>query len=490
MGSKGFRLLKRGAVMLGLLFVVVLALRAFLSLRGPPLDLWHTYVPHDMSAKEIRAADWSAYVAAESALFEEVRANVTDKLEAGARNPANRYFAGSPIYPGHFSQDWNRSYILEPDRAPVGAVVFLHGLTDSPYSGRGIARRYREHGWVTVTIRLPGHGTVPGGLTAAHWEDWSEATRLAVREARRRVGPSRPLHLIGYSNGGALAMKYALDAIGDNNLSRPDRIVLVSPMIGITSLARFAGVFGWPAVFPAFEKTAWLGVVPEFNPFKYNSFPVNGARQSSLMARTLQRQIAQYERDGRLLDLPPILTFQSAVDFTVSTRAIVDALYVHLPANGSELVLFDLNRSAKFGPLLRSNADTVLSGLLPDPPRRFRTAIITNASPESRDMVERATEAGTAAERTRALTLSYPIGVYSLSHIALPFPIDDPLYGMQPDPAENFGVNLGALAMRGEREILIVSVDSLTRMSSNPFFPYMLERIDESVATPRARTRE
>jgi alpha-beta hydrolase superfamily lysophospholipase len=258
-------------------------------------------------------------------------------------------------------------------------------------------------------------------------------------------------------------------------------------MIGITNLARFAGVFGWPAVFPAFEKTAWLGVVPEFNPFKYNSFPVNGARQSSLMARALQRQIAQYEGDGRLVELPPILTFQSAVDFTVSTRAIVDALYVHLPANGSELVLFDLNRSAAFGPLLRSNADTVLSGLLPDPPRRFRTAIITNTSPQSRDMVERATEPGATAERTRALTLSYPVGVYSLSHIALPFPIDDPLYGMQPDPAENFGVNLGALPMRGEREMLIVSVDSLTRMSSNPFFPYMLERIDQSSAQPRAR---
>jgi alpha-beta hydrolase superfamily lysophospholipase len=487
MGSKGFRLLKRGAVMLGLLFVAVLALRTFLSLRGPPLDLWHTYVPHDMTAKEIRTSDWSAYLAAESALFEEVRANVTDKLEAGARNPSNRYFTGSPMYPGHFAQDWNRSYILEPDQAPVGAVVFLHGLTDAPYSGRSIARRYREHGWVTFAIRLPGHGTVPGGLTAAQWEDWSEATRLAVREARRRLGPSRPLHLIGYSNGGALAMKYALDAIGDNSLSRPDRIVLVSPMIGITSLARFAGVFGWPAVFPAFEKTAWLSVVPEFNPFKYNSFPVNGARQSSLMARALQRQIAQYERDGRLLELPPILTFQSAVDFTVSTRAIVDALYVHLPANGSELVLFDLNRSAKFGPLLRSNADTALSGLLPDPPRRFRTAIVTNASPESTDMIERATDAGTTAERIRALTLSYPPGVYSLSHIALPFTISDPLYGMQPDPAENFGVNLGALAMRGEREILIVSVDSLTRMSSNPFFPYMLERIDQSAAQPRAR---
>ena len=86
-------------------------------------------------------------------------------------------------------------------------------------------------------------------------------------------------------------------------------------------------MFGWPAVFPAFAKAAWLGIVPEFNPFKYNSFPVNGARQSSLVARALQEQIARHARDGRLAELPPVLTFQSVVDFTVSTRAIVNALY-------------------------------------------------------------------------------------------------------------------------------------------------------------------
>ena len=33
---------------------------------------------------------------------------------------------------------------------------------------------------------------------------------------------------------------------------------------------------------------------------------------------------------------------------------MITSLYAHLPANGSELVLFDLNRNAKFGPLLRS----------------------------------------------------------------------------------------------------------------------------------------
>ncbi len=250
--------------------------------------------------------------------------------------------------------------MLEPEGTPVGAVVFLHGLTDSPYSLRHIARRYRAHGYVSIAIRLPGHGTVPSGLSDVHWEDWLAATRLAVREARRRIGPSRPLHLVGFSNGGALAMKYALDALEDPQLTRPDRIVLISPKIGITAFARFAGLAGLPALLPHFAKAAWLSILPEFNPFKYNSFPVNGARQTWRMTQALQEQILRLARDGQLAELPPILTFQSVIDFTVSTRAIITSLYVHLPANGSELVLFDLNRDAKLGPLLRSASDAVL----------------------------------------------------------------------------------------------------------------------------------
>jgi hypothetical protein len=48
---------------------------------------------------------------------------------------------------------------------------------------------------------------------------------------------------------------------------------------------------------------------------------------------------------------------------------------------------------------------------------------------------------------------------------------------------EDFGVNPGAMATRGERNTLIVSIDSLNRMSSNPFFPYMLARIEEGIDT-------
>ena len=114
------------------------------------------------------------------------------------------------------------------------------------------------------------------------------------------LGPGKPLHIVGFSNGGTLAVKYALDALDDDRLARPDRVILISPMIGITSFARFAGLAALPAILPAFAKAAWLGIVPEFNPFKYNSFPVNGARQSYRATVALQDRLSRAARDERL----------------------------------------------------------------------------------------------------------------------------------------------------------------------------------------------
>jgi alpha-beta hydrolase superfamily lysophospholipase len=102
-------------------------------------------------------------------------------------------------------------------------------------------------------------------------------------------------------------MKHELDAIEDPKLLRADRLVLVTPMIGITRFARFAGLAALPAVLPPFANAAWLSVVPEFNPFKYNSFPVNGARQSFRLTDALQAQIQRMARAGELANLPPVL---------------------------------------------------------------------------------------------------------------------------------------------------------------------------------------
>lgn len=466
------------AIVVLIFLLSLLGIRAWDSQRGDPLAPWQTFVPDELTPAQLDATDWQGYLAAERHAFEQVKTEVTDKIEPAQRVPTNRYYADAPMYPGHFAHDWNHSYVLEPAGKPVGAVVLIHGLTDSPYSLRDIAELYRAHGYVAIGLRVPGHGTVPAALTKVDWPDWLAATRLAMREARRRVGPDLPIQMVGYSNGGALAVKYTLDACEHPELAMPTRLVLLSPMIGVTSFARFAGLAGLPALLPRFAKAAWLDLLPEYNPYKYNSFPVNAARQSYLLTDAIRSQMLRMSRDNKLVRLPPMLTFQSVVDDTVSASAVIRTLYAHLPANGSEVVLFDVNRDHRFDSLLKQSALTALNRMVPPGPHAYRLTVIGNAAVDDDHTVARSTEAGQTTTSTTPLPILYPDNIFSLSHIALPFPPNDPLYGTEPDMSEDFGIRLGTAAPRGERGALILNLDAVLRISSNPFYPYVRDRIE------------
>jgi alpha-beta hydrolase superfamily lysophospholipase len=470
--------LRRIAIAAGIILVTVLAVRAFDAWRAPPLSLWHREVPRELEADAIDEADWAAWLAAEDRAFEDVRTHVTAKLPEADRVAANRFFEGSPMNAAQRPFDWNRTFVSMPDGTPRGAVVLLHGLTDSPYSLRHVASHYRSRGFVAIGMRMPGHGTVPAGLTRVRWEDWTAATRLAVRHARGLAGPKMPLHIVGYSNGGALALEYALETLDDPTLAKPDQLVLISPMVGITSFARFAGVLGWPAVFPGFAKAAWLDTPPEYNPFKYNSFPVNAARQSSQLVDAVRDDLLERAEENDLARFPRVLAFQSALDSTVFTTALVDNLFVLLPQNGSELVLFDRNRNADAGPLVRPDVDAMIE-MLSRPVNRPYAFTVIGVSAEG--SYARTLEAGATKFADVLLPQVYPADMVSLSHVALPFPMNDGLYGTEPDAGEDFGVRLGTVAVRGERGALVVSADTLMRASCNPFFDYLLGRVDATL---------
>src|SRR5215472_198596 len=113
------RILKWALLSIAVVSLALLAFRTYGSLNGPPLHLWHTFVPHELSADQIDTADWTRYLAQEDETMASVRAEVTQKLPPGERVPINRYFEASPVYAGHFAHDWNRSYVMEPDSKPV-----------------------------------------------------------------------------------------------------------------------------------------------------------------------------------------------------------------------------------------------------------------------------------------------------------------------------------------------------------------------------------
>jgi alpha-beta hydrolase superfamily lysophospholipase len=451
--------------------------------RIPDLKPWHRLVP----SAEVRASDVGPrftlddYLAREEQVFEEVRTQIEDRLAAEERLSVNRYDRNGQASPSRLGRDWNRTFEMAAT-APPCAALLIHGLTDSPYSMRAIAERLHAAGCHVLALRMPGHGAVPGGLTDASWPDWYAVVRLGVRHLRARVGPDVPLTMVGYSNGGALAVKYALDALDDPALPRADRLVLISPMIGVSPFAGLARLIGALGVVPYFEKTKWLDVIPEYNPFKFNSFPTHAAVQTAVLTRALQSQIDKLAVDGRLAKLPPALTFQSLVDATVDAYAVVTRFYARLPQNGSELVVFDINRLAGLDAFMRPSDRELLDRLMQRSERTFRLTVMTNLNHESLNLVARSGEPGSSDVTETATDLKWPSDTFSLSHVALPFAPNDPVYGRSPDEGLGKIIRLGLLSPRGERAVLVVPVDVLMRVSSNPFYSYLEERTLEWVA--------
>ncbi|HEY1138615.1 MAG TPA: alpha/beta hydrolase, partial [Lysobacter sp.] len=206
------------------------------------------------------------------------------------------------------------------------------------------------------------------------------------------------------------------------------------------------------------------------------------ARESYLVTADLQRSLDTVARQNRIARLPPILAFQSVVDDTVSARAVMGRLFDALPDNGSELVLFDVNRSRVMAPMLRAAATDWARDVLRRP-RTYTLTVLGVASQDDATVLARSRAAHAPAITAQPIGMSYPAEVYSLSHVALPFADDDPLYGLH--PAGQGGLRLGAVAVRGERNALVVSQDALSRLGSNPFHAYLLARVGEVIGEER-----
>jgi predicted alpha/beta-fold hydrolase len=221
--------------------------------RLPDLQPWHRIVPQDGNVRTLTDSSTLAdYLAIEDRAFRTVRERIEDTLDSAWKLPANRYNRDGHSHPSRFGVDWNRTQILSPDVAPVGGALLVHGLTDAPYALRSIGEALRERGYYVVVLRVPGHGTVPAGLIGVTWEDWLAAVRVAARAIRTRIGAGTPLLLVGYSNGGAQVLKYALDVVEGSGDPRADRLVLLSPMIGVTRFAWLARVISLLGPLPPF----------------------------------------------------------------------------------------------------------------------------------------------------------------------------------------------------------------------------------------------
>jgi len=467
-----------GYLILGGFTTLVIVFVLYLNNR-PDLNMWHQV---DLDAEYTitsEAQNFADYLVQEEKLYAQLSAKVLDHIASEDRRRINRYHRGSFSDPERWPRNWNRTFVLESQK-PKMSVLLLHGISDSPYSLRTIGQRLHQGGAHVIGLRLPGHGTVPSGLVTVRWEDMAAAARLALQHLQQK-NENQPIYIVGYSTGAALAVQYALEALKNKNLPGVKGLVLISPSIGVTGLAALAVRQSRIGHLLGLDKLAWNSIGPEYDPFKYNSFAVNAGDQVYRLTLDIQKRIQSLQPGGSLQKFPPVLAFQSIVDATVSTPAVVEGLFSRLPKGGHELVLFDINRRVEVKELLSRRPEESIAPLLSDSDLTFAVSLVTNRDAESPEVMIRHHEAGAKEISDTPIDFAWPEGVYSLSHVALPFPESDPLYGGAA-AAESPGISLGSLTPRGERNVLQIPAADLLRQRWNPFYVYLENRIVEFVS--------
>lgn len=475
---------------------VVFALLAggFLMLAAgfsePDLKPWHT---EDLTAeftadKADEIGTFDAYKKLEDGLFRELDEKVYAHVETGPQYALFRYSTGSTADPRGREPNRNRSFFLSSENA-VGSVLLLHGLTDAPYTLSTLGKALNERGYAVLGLRLPGHGTAPSGLRNFAWRDMAAAVRLAVTHLASK-NRGKPIHIVGYSTGAPLALDFALDALAGNSAPLPASLVLISPAIGIHPTAALAGMKNTLSALPGLGGLAWLQIVPEFDPYKYNSFAANAGSQVHRLTKSVAQRVRELDSDKPSRSLPPILVFKSAVDATVTTSAVVDRLLGRLPPNRNELVLFDINRYAVKSKLMVADPGPLTDRLVSKKTLPFALTLVANENKKSTAVVARHKKPlSSEFSETTPLDLNWPEGVISLSHVALPFEPDDPIYGQRP-PENDDMLFLGQMAIQGERGLLNFPADWLLRLRHNPFYAFLQQRSLEWIdaANGRAKT--
>ncbi len=457
--------------------VTIALLLLIAGCSDPPLEPWHTeeLTEEFTATKSNDIRTFQDYKKLEDRLFIQLREKIYARVNTGPAEALVRYSSGSAADPQNYQPDWNRSFELATE-APVGGVLLLHGMSDSPYSLRALAKALRQRGYYVIGLRLPGHGTAPSGLIHITMQDMIAATKLGMKHLGSKL-VDKPIHMIGYSTGATLALDFTLSAMEEKAAPVPASLVLISPAISIHATARLAFIKNRLSIIPGLGRLAWLQILPEFDPYKYNSFSTNAGDVVYRLTRSVSNRISARARSSPQNVLPPMLVFKSVVDSTVTSEAVIDRLLARLSPGRHELVLFDINRYAAKSKLIISDPEPFTSRIIGNATLPFAVTFVTNESPTTTSVVARHKSPFSANfSSVEELNTSWPKEIISLSHVALPFPPDDPLYGQRPPENEHL-LFLGEIAIRGERGLLKLPGDWLLRMRYNPFYNFLEERV-------------
>jgi esterase/lipase len=458
--------------LLGVFITTIVAFTLYMK-SLPALSTWHSTVLENEFTLHSDVKDFASYLELEERLFKELDSKVYDKVPKTEQNSINRYTKNSFSDPKRWNTQWNRSFELAVKNPKMG-VLLLHGMSDSPYSLHTQAKQLQEQGVYVVSMRMPGHGTIPSGLTNITWEEMAAVVKIGMDRLKQKVG-NKPLHIMGYSTGAALALNYTFNALKDETLTLPTSLIFYSPAIGVSKAASYAIWQSRIGHFFSLPRLEWNSIVPEYDPFKYNSFAVNAGDQVYRICKEVQKQFDDYTLQPKYIKkFPKILSFQSIIDDTISVPDTVNRLYKRLPKGKHSLVLFDINNNFSKNLLVKSKVSKSIEYLKNN----------TKGSNYSFDLISNENSKDGSIELIRDnkllenLHYYWPKKLFSLSHIAMAISPNDLLYGSM-DAPKSPGINLGHLSIYGESSVLQLPPSAILRQRWNPFYEYTQKRVME-----------
>jgi len=184
-------------------------------------------------------------------------------------------------------------------------------------------------------------------------------------------------------------------------------------------------------------------------------------------------------------EMPPLMAMQSVVDASVAVPKLITVLFDRWPSELSELFLFDINRADRIGNLFNLSFEKEIVPKLQRTDLPYRLSILSNKETGSQQVQLHTRDGDSWVEQ--ATGMSWPNGVVSLSHIAVPIPPEDSIYGTSEATAES-GLSLGSLSLRAEPSSLMISSSLFVRCRHNPFYKFMEDRVVDWLAQATAKS--
>ena len=170
-------------------------------------------------------------------------------------------------------------------------VLLIHGLLASPAELRVYGEYLVKQGYTVLGVRLKGHGTSPYALRDQRWEDWYGCVQRGFNILKVYC---QRIFVVGFSTGGALALKLAAEhypeMVGVVAVSVP--LKFVNPAFMLVSLLHGTNkLVGWVSAYEGVKP--FIDNEPDHPNINYRNVPVRALYELRLLIAQLGGLLSQ-----------------------------------------------------------------------------------------------------------------------------------------------------------------------------------------------------